>query len=661
MRLPFALLLTLGCDPSTDCADAKGEGCADDSAAVDVWSLDLDPSCNPLAMGDDCLTPYPSLVFTEEDATTPTGLRLSYSADNFWSPDGALPIDPAMFNVYDGAPPIGQAIVNLGADVHPDFLWGHGEAAASVADGAAIVMLNVDTGERVPLLTEMDQNQRDLAYDGRWALILRPVAPLDFGGHYVVALTDALTDADGAAFTSPDAFVALRDGRVTDSEVVEGMRDRYEGLFSALEAAGTPREGLLLAWDFVVASQDAVLGPILSMREQTLALAASDGFAYTITSVETDPNANTHLLVKGTFTPPDFLDEDNTLVLESNAAQLQAGDDSYPFTMIVPPSALGGEPAPLVVFGHGIFGSGDTYLDGWVGENYIQPLANTNGAVVVATDWIGLSEGDIDLIIAEVVPDLSRIQLVTDRLAQSLVNNLALTELALADLQYDEALGLDGAELLSGEVYYYGVSLGGVQGSSFTSLSPRVTRAVVAVPGASWSNMIQRSTQFESIETLVDALYPDPLSQLMFVSLFQTYFDRSDPVNLGRLMQDDPVYGKIERTVVLQEAIGDCQVPNMATEILARTLGASVLEIAYEDVWGLDTVASPAGSGVYLTQIAVPDLLDAYTPPDQNTLPETDNGTHGEATITDAAFEQMLTVLATGEAVHTCDGVCDPE
>ena len=62
-----------------------------------------------------------------------------------------------------------------------------------------------------------------------------------------------------------------------------------------------------------------------------------------------------------------------------------------------------------------------------------------------------------------------------------------------------------------------------------------------------------------------------------------------------------------------------------------------------------------------ITQYVIPEDLAAYTAPDQNTVPTEDNGVHGDAVLTDAALGQVTTLLATGQAVHLCDGVCDPD
>jgi hypothetical protein len=200
-----------------------------------------------------------------------------------------------------------------------------------------------------------------------------------------------------------------------------------------------------------------------------------------------------------------------------------------------------------------------------------------------------------------------------------------------------------------------------VQGSTFVSLCPEVDRAVLAVPGAGWGHMIQRSTHFREIALVINALYPDPLAQLVFISMMQHDFDRSDPAANGALLGADPDYpDRAAPTVILQEGIGDVQVPNMSTNILARRLGAGHLEVAGTQIDDIPVVASPAVGQTVLTAVTLPENLADYTPPESNLIPERDNNVHGEVPLMDTQLDQLRRLMRDGEAVHVCDGVCDP-
>ncbi|MCB9779579.1 MAG: hypothetical protein H6742_13530 [Alphaproteobacteria bacterium] len=649
-------------DTDTDASDTDtdlSDGGADSGSAL--LELSLDPDCSPFNVGGDCLTPWPSTFHMAPDGASETGLRLDYSVEMLASPDGPLPVDPGMFNRYDGISVTSPLLVLLGRDVDDAFLFGLEDAGASLAADADVVLMDSETGARVPLMVELDMNNRDDAdYTGRHALILRPVAPMTPGRRYVAALTTDLRDVDGAAFDVSPAFQALVEGARTTDRRLEAARDRYDDvLFPTLEAAGYPRQDLLVAFEVQVASDAQSLGPILSMKEAAAAALAEASPAYTLDSVQVDPDDDVALIVQGTFRPPSFLD-DNELRYADDAYSVELSPDewpAYPFTMVVPKGLPEGEPVPLVVMGHGIFGSGSSWLTGGGVGQITQAMAAQAGVVLIATDWIGLSSGDLSLIIAEVVPDLGRVRIVTDRLAQSLINTQALVALARDELQYLPETGRTvDAPLFDDRLFYYGVSLGGIQGTSFVALTDEIDRAVFSVPGAGWTHMIQRSWHFGEIETLLDLLYPDPLSQLVFVTALQSDFDASDPVNLGRVLAE-----REDFVGVMQEAVGDCQVPNLATDVLVRTVGAHHLEAAPRPIEGVALVSGEQTDGISLTQIVLPDALAAFTPLDQNTIPTDNNNTHSDIVSTDQALGQTLELVERAVAVHPCDGACDPD
>ena len=134
-------------------------------------------------------------------------------------------------------------------------------------------------------------------------------------------------------------------------------------------------------------------------------------------------------------------------------------------------------------------------------------------------------------------------------------------------------------------------------------------------------------------------------------------FDFTDPINLSELMRQED--GSLKAKIILQEAIGDCQVPNLNTRMLARNLDLIQLTPAVEDVYGLERSDS-AEQGA-LAQFTLPDNLADYTPPDEAVVPERDNGTHSNATFSVPGVEQIISLIRDNEITQTCDGACDPD
>ena len=635
----------------------------DDSGDDDVDPVDVTwaEGCNPFATSSECVFPYPSSFYQTADADSPTGYRVDYPQDVLPVDEFGDPvIDVGPTNAADGCPPAGPILLHLGADVDPAFLTKVSQLEYSESDTNPIAIFDYETGERVMFMSEMDRNRKD-DFPDRYALIVRPMEPMEMGHRHVVVLTTDITDDEGNSFVVPEPFRVLRDNVPTTNETLEGVRPKFEEIFDFLAARGYPRDNLYLAWDFMVAGDEFLLGSVMSMRDEALAEMGGTGLDYVIESVEVDPNEYLARIVKGTFEVPTYLNADNEFDYDADHHPIrQAENLSFPFTMLVPKKAYDGEPLPLLVFGHGLFGSGRSYLTGWA-RNIIQPLAEDAGVVIVATDWIGLSSGDLELILTQVLPDLNRITLVTDRLQQSLINNLTLTELTAGDLQDDPQVKVaDNALIDTDNIIYYGVSLGGIQGSSFLSITNRITRGVLAVPGSVWLNMIPRSTNWPPIKAGMDLIYPDPLIQQLGIAIIQTRFDHSDPVNLTRALYTDPPPDAPERTVLLQESIGDTQVPNMTTEMLARAIGVDVVTPSVYDVYGLETAAAPTTESV-LVQYHLVEQEQANPPPEENIPPPVENNVHSDMVFLPHVMQQVKEFLAEGTIYQHCDGSCDPD
>jgi hypothetical protein len=682
---PALLALICGCGTSTgaggDAGAKDATGDATDAGGLDGFSVPT--GCNPLTITGDCMLPYPSDFLTKPDPSTPTGLRVAISPNSLVVPAGATAIDVTPFNRADGAPTSAPVLVHFGVDVAASLLANDKQTASSVAATSAIALFAESTGERIPFLSEMDAN--DPSETSRHALIVRPLVPLAFGQKYVVAISKRLTDTSGKPLPVSEGFVALRDKIPTHVTAIESARPHFEDLFTFLNAHGYPRDSLALAWDYTTASNHTVIGPITTMRQQVFH--ASTGYApptdgglpppeggseapdsgadttitYTIGSITPSPYVSGAILVEGNFTPPNYLQADNTIQYTSDnvpVLQTSVPRPSYPFTMIVPPIAKS-KSLSLLLFGHGLFGDGRDYLTDQYGST-IQPLAQSLGSVVVATDWIGLSSGDLDLIIADVVPNLNRVGIVTDRLLQALVNNLSLIELSLGALSADPRVRMSTAQPLidPSRVYYYGVSLGGIEGSSLISVARNVTRAAVAVPGASWNNLLARSYDYSMIKSFINARYPDPLVQQEFITLLQSRFDPADPVNLATLFQKNPLPDSpSSRIVVVQESIDDCQVPNLTTEILVRTYGIPEIEPDIVPIYGVPTVKSPTHASA-LSQFEIKHDVAKYVPPMSNLLPTMDNGAHFDLAFQVPVLLEVTNLLQGDVIEQSCEGAC---
>src|SRR5262249_26242337 len=154
------------------------------------------------------------------------------------------------------------------AGVSPEGLPSHEDPAASLAPGSPIVLLDLDTGERAPCFAEGDANVKDPIHA---ALIIPPLARLPPSSHYAGAIRNTVKALDGKPLKAPAGFAALRDGKGSAHPRFDALRPSAGAMFAALEAAGVPRRELVLAWDFVTASDAFLRSDLQTMRQAALA------------------------------------------------------------------------------------------------------------------------------------------------------------------------------------------------------------------------------------------------------------------------------------------------------------------------------------------------------------------------------------------------------
>ena len=359
-------------------------------------------------------------------------------------------------------------------------------------------VINYATGERVLAFAELDEN----AMGGRQALLVHPLKRLDPATRYIIALV-GLNDASGAQL-APAPFRALRDGTPLSQSLMP-LKALYDDLFAKLTAAGVDRSSLSLAWDVVTSSDATATSHLVGMRDLALSMADGGQLGYAITSSTDTPTDPDRLReVQATVKVPSFLADD------SGTSMMNFGSDGQPamravvdvpIVIEVPQCAsTATAPLPIIVFGHGLFGTAQATLD----ATAIKQVANQYCGIFIGTDWIGLASPDVPNLANLVGEDLNNLYVTTDRLQQAHVNAQVMTHLFLATIKDDPALAINGKAVADGKnVYYFGVSNGGIQGTTFMGLSPDVVRGVLNVPGGEWSLLISRSVDFDRFRVLL--------------------------------------------------------------------------------------------------------------------------------------------------------------
>jgi hypothetical protein len=283
--------------------------------------------------------------------------------------------------------------------------------------------------------------------------------------------------------------------------------------------------------------------------------------------------------VKGTVSVPCYLRPScapgGRFELDADGLPTADGTWDANFDCVIPRSALE-QPARPAVYGHGLFGSAAEVHSG-----RLQAFANTYGFVLCATDEIGMSTSDLPTTIG-ILQDLSGFPKLADRVQQGLLDELYLGRAMLHPdgLGGSAAFRVDGtldtpSVIDTSRLYYNGSSQGGIWGGALTALAPDFTRASLNVPAMNYSLLLSRSIDFDEFAAVLFPSYPDELARPLIMSMIQMLWDRGDPNGYAHRMTTDPLPDTPPHQVLLNVAFGDHQVSNFATDVEARTIGAS--------------------------------------------------------------------------------------
>jgi len=474
---------------------------------------------------------------------------------------------------------------------------------------------------------------------------------------YIVAVRD-LKDLSSNPIGPRRAFQILRDRLDTPVQAINARRAAFEDVFAALAHAGVGRDDLILAWDFMTASTESLTSRALAVRDQGLAANGPGAPPFEVTSIEDNYSDNIFRRVRGRFTVPLFTTKvkpPTPLNLDANGVPRQNGTTTAPFTVTIPRIAVEGaspQPGRPVVYGHGLLGSGE----GEVTASNLQTLSNRFNFILGATDWVGMSSEDF-MPTLRLTANLSDFRILPDRLQQAMLNFMLLGRLFIAadGFAAHPAFQVGGVPIIDAqELYFYGISQGGIEGGAYMALATETTRGVLGVGAANYSTLLQRSTDFARFEFPLYQHYDDELERALLFPLIQQLWDRAEPNGSLSHLVADPLPGTPAKKILLQVGINDSQVPNIGTEIQVRSLGIPALAPSVYPLFQVPEMAAPFDGSAF-----VPYDVNGTPAPLTNTAPIQDNGVHEAVRRLDAAQRQIDAFLRPdGTVQNFCDGPC---
>jgi len=603
--------------------------------------------CNPLG-GQGCLMPWPSMLYAKTDSSSATGYRLAIPREAMPINADGIIVEPDTFNRWDGFSAIAPMLAMFPNGVSATGLPSWKNPDESLAPTSPIVLVNVETGERVPLFAEVDQNTIEIP---KRALIIRPLARLKPSSHYAVGIRNTVKAADGSPLERSPGFEALASGGGFSHPGFETLKKTAPQMFAALEAAGVPKNELVLAWDFVTVSDEFLRSDLTTMREQALPAIGANGANLTFTA---NPQANTPATYKrylGTFKSPNFLTngeaDSSVLRRDTTGKPIVMGMRDAKFAAIVPACvATQPLPRPTIVFGHGLFGSSEEYLT----DNFVIDLAQDQCLVIVAGDFIGLTSRQLALT-PLAVNDLNRGPQIVEKLAQSVIDFISLESITRGPMATSPEFQYNGMPVIDpARTFYVGGSLGGIMGNTFMAYDPNIKKGLLAVPGGNWSMLFERSTAWTLLLGAAQGAYENAeLYQLNLAMSLGMGFEPYDPMTTAAHVTKDPLFGNPTKDILMWYAVGDCLVTNIATEMIAREMGLQMTAPTVKTPWGITTTTAPLVNGITLY-----DEHPTPMPFDTNIPPKEDNGTHSGVNRNPANMRQVQKFLLQDIVVDEC-------
>jgi len=626
--------------------------------APDPVDVAIDAACewsNPR----ECLLPWPSDRWLTEDASTETGFRLDYDGDLFPTNSDDDPFMAEEYDRFDGFPPSAHMLTMFEQPVDVSNLAWVDEYDESLLPDSPTVIVDLATGERIAHFAEIDtragEDFADFVTDVPTLFYLHPAKRLREGRTYGVALRNIVL-ADGTAAQATRPFEVLRDNIPTTSDAIEADRPRYEALFEGLAAAGVEREDLVQAWSFTTATGSTIRRDMLAVKADW-AERVPEGFGdCTVEEVKTT-GISGHLdrVVKGTFQAPLYMDADapgSRFVRDADGLPSFQGWATLPFVVNVPKSLAEHGDGRLIQFGHGLMGSAEHEMSGSFGSQF----PDDYGFIMVGTDWQGMSRDDLTNV-AQSLADVSQFPTVAERLIQGMAGEWTLTRSFRGGCrELPELIAEDGTPLIGDEVYFVGISQGGILGGTFMATSPDIERGTLIVGSMDFPFTMTRSLNWVEYELILAAWYDRRIDREILVYVMGSLWDIADPNAYLPHVIADPLPDTPPKRILYQVAEGDLQVQTIAADRAVRTMGIPLLQPALRSVWGVEEATGPLDSAyVYYD-------LGGELPPTDNQLPEAVNDVHNDQRREPTAQAQIDAFFhPDGRIESFCEGACDPD
>lgn len=409
---------------------------------------------------------------------------------------------------------------------------------------------------------------------GDFAIEIQPVLPLAPRQCYFFALTNRIRDAAGLPVARAPEFAAALDG---DIPTLAAWSEKVADGLALLENAGVD-DGDVVVIDYFTTQPivddmlsitrllDEVLPPPQPVFENSpvpgletgIFPAGSPQFASYTTA------DNLAAVAVGSFAAYDFrAGRQSGFDPDRVSGAVAPGINHIDFYMTIPkaPPPPGGY--PVVIFGHGLGGSGAELprFGGLFGD-----------APIVLIGISALEHGRRGSVAAFF--NFTDSFATREHFRQSVVDMMQLRRMVKhATVPPFDRVNHD-------DIRYMGVSLGGIMGTLFLGYEPGVRVGVLSVPGGGLPRIINSNEIGDLLKPLLGLTAGVSLDDPYFPALLHRFFhiaqwavDAGDPINVAPYMLGGGLPGVPPKLVLMHEGVIDDIIPNVTTDDLARAMG----------------------------------------------------------------------------------------
>lgn len=450
---------------------------------------------------------------------------------------------------------------------------------ATVAEaGSLFWLVDVDEasprqGQRLPAIVSFRSDPT--SYWPGDALVLRPIQGVQLrpGTRYAVAVARGLRAADGSEVRRADAFDALVQG---SGEAT--IQAHYDGVLAELEAAGLPRDEVLVATAFTTADPTVEMD---ALRDVMMAIDLP-----LIDDWQIDDNHRDYVSWRGTVETVEFLSGESPWTANFGDGLIRFDASGEPMVQVrrplnvnvtVPRSEMPADGYPLVVYGHGTGGSDRTHL-GERGEGVA--LASLGVAV------LGFEAALHGERVAESV-DVENLLIINaiagrEMVRQTVADTMLLFRIA-REQGFDipaERAGGDGVRFDPSRVLYMGHSQGAQEAGILLGIEPTVEAAFLSEGGGgAVLTIYERQFGGEPIACAIARLAVGvPCEEFtpdhpVMTAVIQPLLDPADPLAYAHRYYAERPADAAALSIAMTEATNDELTPPSSIEALAAAAG----------------------------------------------------------------------------------------